>query len=329
MKVVITGGAGFLGRRLAQALLQRGMLCNARGENEAIDTLVLFDIVPATFPGVSDSRVRVVTGDITDPAQLAQVIDAQTSSVFHFAAVVSAAAEADFDLGMRINLSGTIAVLNACRTVAHAPRVVFTSSVASYGGDLPDVVDDTTLLTPQSSYGTQKAIGDLLCNDYTRKGFIDGRVLRLPTIVVRPGKPNQAASSFASGIIREPLMEIDAICPVAPETRLAILSPRRAVDAFLHAHNLPAAAWGDYRSVNVPALSVRVDEMIEALQRVAAHRSLGRIVWQPDDAIQRIVGGWPGRFRSARARQLGFQTNANMDEIIQAFIEDELPAAEG
>jgi nucleoside-diphosphate-sugar epimerase len=329
MKVVITGGAGFLGRRLAQALLQRGMLCNARGENEAIDTLVLFDIVPATFPGVSDSRVRVVTGDITDPAQLAQVIDAQTSSVFHFAAVVSAAAEADFDLGMRINLSGTIAVLNACRTVAHAPRVVFTSSVASYGGDLPDVVDDTTLLTPQSSYGTQKAIGDLLCNDYTRKGFIDGRVLRLPTIVVRPGKPNQAASSFASGIIREPLMEIDAICPVAPETRLAILSPRRAVDAFLHAHNLPAAAWGDYRSVNVPALSVRVDEMIEALQRVAAHRSLGRIVWQPDDAIQRIVGGWPGRFISARARQLGFQTNANMDEIIQAFIEDELPAAEG
>jgi nucleoside-diphosphate-sugar epimerase len=329
MKVVITGGAGFLGRRLAQALLQRGELCNARGEREAIDALVLFDIVPATLPGVADPRLQVVTGDITDPAQVARVIDAETSSVFHFAAVVSAAAEADFDLGMRINLMGTITVLNACRAATHPTRLLFTSSVASYGGDLPDVVDETTPQTPQSSYGTQKAIGDLLINDYTRKGFIDGRVLRLPTIVVRPGKPNKAASSFASGIIREPLTGVDAICPVAPETRVAILSPRRAVDAFLHAHDLPAEAWDSHHSVIVPALSVCVDEMVDALHRVAGDRSLGRILWQPDAEIQRIVGGWPGRFTSTRALRLGFQTDANMEAIIQAFIEDDLPDAEG
>jgi len=329
MKIVITGGGGFLGRRLAQALLQRSALRNHRGELESLDTLVLFDVVPAALPDASDTRVQAVTGDITDPAQLARVIDDRTTSVFHFAAVVSAAAEADFDLGMRINLSGTLAVLEVCRALPHAPRVIFTSSVASYGGELPEVVDDTTPLTPQSSYGTQKALGDLLINDYTRKGFIDGRVVRLPTVVVRPGKPNKAASSFASGIIREPLTGVNAICPVTPETRIAILSPRCAVDAFLHAHELPAESWGDYRSLNIPALSVEVHEMLEALQRVAGDRPLGKIIWEPDAEIQRIVGGWPGRFTSHRAVRLGFQTNASMDEIIQSFIEDDLPSAQG
>ncbi len=323
MKVVITGGAGFLGRRLAQTLLQRGTLCNANGEQETIETLTLFDVMQSEMPNLSDSRLQVVIGDIVDADTLAQVIDARTSSVFHFAAVVSAAAETDFDLGMRINVMGTLSVLDACRKLP-PPRVVFTSSVASFGGALPEVVDDTTPNTPQSSYGTQKAIGDLLINDYSRKGFIDGRVVRLPTIVVRPGKPNQAASSFASGIIREPLNGVASICPVVPETRVAILSPQRAVDAFVHAHDLPAAAWGTHRSLNVPGLSVEVREMVEALHRVAGDRSLGPIHWEPDAEIQRIVGGWPGRFTSARAIQLGFQTNADMDEIIRDFIADDL-----
>ncbi len=328
MKVVITGGAGFLGRRLAQTLLQRGTLCNANGEQETIETLTLFDVIRSEMPNLSDPRLQVVMGDILDAATLAQVIDVGTTSVFHFAAVVSAAAEADFDLGMRINVMGTLSVLDACRVLPQPPRVVFTSSVASFGGALPEVVDDTTPNTPQSSYGTQKAVGDLLINDYSRKGFIDGRVVRLPTIVVRPGKPNKAASSFASGIIREPLNGMASICPVTPETRVAILSPRRAVDAFLHAHDLPADAWahtwGEHRSLNVPGLSVEVREMVDALKRVAGDRPLGPIHWEPDAEIQRIVGGWPRRFTSARAIELGFQTNADMDEIIRDFIADDL-----
>lgn len=324
MKVVITGGAGFLGRRLAQKLLEQGTLAGPGGAPEAIEVLVLLDAVAPQPEVAADARLKVVSGDITDRALLARVIDAQTASVFHFAAVVSAAAEADFDLGMRVNLHGTLAVLEACRALPQPPRLVFTSSIASFGGPLPEVVDDTTPQTPQNSYGIQKAVGELLVNDYARKGFIDGRAVRLPTIVVRPGKPNRAASSFASSIIREPLMGLEAVCPVRPDTRLAILSPRQAVAAFLRAHDLPAAALEHTRSFNVPGLSVTVREMVDALHSAAGERAVARITWQPDAEIQRIISSWPGAFTSARAVQLGFQVDANMAAIVQAFIEDEL-----
>ncbi len=327
MKVVITGGAGFLGRRLLKALCERGTLAGPDGQATPIDTLVVFDAVAPSPPLPTDARLTVVTGDITDRAALKQVIDARTTSVFHFAAVVSAAAEADFDLGMRVNLHGTLAVLDACRALPQAPRLVFTSSVATFGGALPDTVDDTTPQMPQSSYGTQKAIGELLVNDYTRKGFIDGRAIRLPTIVVRPGKPNRAASSFASSIIREPLSHLDTVCPVSRDTRLAILSPRQAVAAFLLAHDLPGAEWGHSRSLNVPGLSVTVADMVAALRRVAGEGPLQHLHWQPEADIQRIISSWPGAFTSARARQLGFRADASMDDIIRAFIEDDLPAA--
>jgi nucleoside-diphosphate-sugar epimerase len=326
MKIVITGGAGFLGRRLVTKLLERGTLAGRDGQATPIDTLVVFDAVAPTPPLPADPRLHVVTGDITDGAKLAQIIDAHTTSVFHFAAVVSAAAEADFDLGMRVNLHGTLAVLDACRAVPPAPRLVFTSSIATFGGALPDTVDDTVPQTPQSSYGTQKAIGELLVNDYTRKGFIDGRAIRLPTIVVRPGKPNRAASSFASGIIREPLSNLDSVCPVSRDTRLAILSPRQAVEAFCLAHDLPGEAWGHTRSLNVPGLSVTVADMVAALQRVAGERPLQHLHWQPDAEIQRIISSWPGALTSARALRLGFRADASMDDIVRAFIEDDLPA---
>jgi D-erythronate 2-dehydrogenase len=326
MKIVITGGAGFLGRRLARTLLQRGTLVGPGGAEEPIDTIVVLDTVTPEPAVTTDPRLHVATGDITDRATLAQVIDDRTSSVFHFAAVVSAAAEADFDLGMRINLHGTLAVLEACRALPHSPRLVFTSSIASFGGPLPAVVDDTIPQTPQTSYGAQKAIGELLVHDYSRKNFVDGRAVRLPTIVVRPGKPNRAASSFASSIIREPLTGLEAVCPVSPETRLAILSPRQAVAAFMRAHDLPAAAFEHTRSLIVPGLSVQVSDMVAALQRAAGAQAVQHIRWQPDAEIQRIISSWPGAFTSPRALRLGFQADANMDAIVQAFIEDDLPA---
>jgi D-erythronate 2-dehydrogenase len=326
MKIVITGGAGFLGRRLARTLLQRGTLVGPSGAEEPIDTIVVLDTVTPEPAVTTDPRLHVATGDITDRATLAQVIDDRTSSVFHFAAVVSAAAEADFDLGMRINLHGTLAVLEACRALPHSPRLVFTSSIASFGGPLPAVVDDTIPQTPQTSYGAQKAIGELLVHDYSRKNFVDGRAVRLPTIVVRPGKPNRAASSFASSIIREPLTGLEAVCPVSPETRLAILSPRQAVAACIRAHDLPAAAFEHTRSLIVPGLSVQVSDMVAALQRAAGAQAVQHIRWQPDAEIQRIISSWPGAFTSPRALRLGFQADANMDAIVQAFIEDDLPA---
>jgi nucleoside-diphosphate-sugar epimerase len=326
MKVVITGGAGFLGQRLARTLLQRGTLIGPSGTDEPIDTIVGLDTVTPEPAITVDPRLHMAIGDITDRATLAQVIDDRTTSIFHFAAVVSAAAEANFDLGMRINLHGTLAVLEACRALPHPPRLVFTSSIASFGGPLPAVVDDAVPQTPENSYGTQKAIGELLVNDYSRKGFVDGRAVRLPTIVVRPGKPNRAASSFASSIIREPLTGLEAVCQVSPETRLAILSPRQAVAAFVRAHDLPAAAFEHTRSLIVPGLSVQVSDMVAALQRAAGAQAVQHIRWQPDTEIQRIISSWPGAFTSPRALRLGFQADANMDAIVQAFIEDDLAA---
>lgn len=325
MHIVITGGAGFLGQRLARALLARGTLLGPEGVPSALETLTVLDTVIPAPAFAPDPRLRLVTGDITDRATVAQVITEHTTGVFHFAAVVSSAAEADFDLGMRINLHGTLTVLDACRTVPRPPRMVFTSSIASFGGPLPAVVDDTIPQAPQTSYGAQKVIGELLVSDYSRKGFIDGRAVRMPTIVVRPGRPNRAASSFASSIIREPLTGLEAICPVTPETRLAILSPRQAIVAFLQAYELPEEAWGHSRSLNVPGLSVQVSDMLAALQRAGGQDAVARVRWQPDADIQRIISSWPGAFTSTRAVQLGFQADDDMDAIVQAFVEDDLP----
>ncbi|WP_313067444.1 D-erythronate dehydrogenase, partial [Achromobacter animicus] len=267
MKILITGGAGFLGQRLARKLLERGTLALEGGKPQTITQIDLLDVVKTD--ALQDPRVRSLEGDIADPAVLRQAIDTETRAIFHLAAIVSGQAEADFDLGMRINLDASRALLDACRALGHKPRVIFTSSVAVYGGNLPDTVRDDTALNPQSSYGTQKAIAELLLADYTRRGFVDGRVLRLPTISVRPGRPNAAASSFASGIIREPLNGEPAVCPVGADTRLWLLSPRGAIAALIAGCELDADAMADRTPINLPGVSVTAAEMAQALREVA------------------------------------------------------------
>ena len=290
MTIVITGGAGFLGQKLAKRLLQLdGIAARDDGVRRPLDRIVLVDQVPA--PDLGDPRVEVVVADISAPGALDGVIGPDVDLVFHLAAVVSGAAEADFDLGLRINLDAARALLDRCRAAGHRPRVVFTSSVAVYGGLLPPVVTDDTPLNPRSSYGAQKAIGELLLADYTRKGFVDGRILRLPTISVRPGAPNKAASSFASGLIREPLNGQETVCPVPLDLKLWLLSPRRAIEAILAGAELSSQALGDKRAVNLPGLSVSVGEMIAALERVGGPEARSLIRYEPDPAVQAIEIG--------------------------------------
>jgi nucleoside-diphosphate-sugar epimerase len=325
MKVLITGGAGFLGQRLARQLLAQGQLTDSHGQLQTISELVLVDVVAAH--DFNDVRVKVVTGDIADGALMRATINTQTTSIFHLAAIVSGQAEADFELGMRINLDASRLLLDICRELGHKPKVVFTSSVAVYGGKLPDVVQDTTALNPQSSYGAQKAIGELLLNDYSRRGFVDGRVLRLPTISVRPGKPNKAASSFASGIIREPLNGEAAVCPVATDLRLWLLSPRGAIASLIAGHELAGEMFGASRTVNLPGLSVSVGEMIAALEDVAGSDVTARISYAPDPAIERIVKSWPGAWDTARSEALGLTADVDFASIIRAYMDDVNAAA--
>jgi len=325
MRIVITGGAGFLGTRLARKLLERGSLVDAAGTSRPLRELVLLDMTAAA---VDDPRVTAVAGDLADPAVIDRVVTADTDSIFHLAAVVSGQAEAEFDTGMRVNLDATRALLERCRKLSKPPRFVFTSSLAVFGGKLPDPVPDDAPLTPQTSYGTQKAIGELLVYDMTRKGFIDGRSLRLPTVTVRPGKPNKAASSFASGIIREPLSGIVAVCPVPPQTEIWITSPRQVIDNLIVGHDVAAAKFpGDTRSVNVPGLRISVAAMVDALRRVAGDPVAARVEWRVDPAIDRIVRTWPPNFAPRLGPALGMAADTNFDDIVRAYTADDMPRA--
>jgi len=320
MKVLVTGAAGFLGRRLIRALLARGELTGPAGTAVAIEQIDAFDVVPLT--GIDDKRVRPVTGDITDRAQIERLIDANTHAVFHLAAIVSGQAEQEFDLGMSINFDATRMLLERIRAVGSQARFVMTSSVAVFGGTLPATVPDTQVWAPQSSYGTQKAMADLLLADYSRRGYVDGRSLRMPTVVVRPGKPNRAASSFASGIIREPVNGVEAVCPVAPETILWLMSPDRAIDNLLHGYELPKDKLSHGRVINMPGLSVSVQDMLASLRRIAGDEVANRVRVERDPAIERIVNSWPGNFSADYARSLGFVFDADFDSVVRAFIKD-------
>ncbi len=317
MNIVVTGAAGFLGRRLIDALLTREGLTDSQGRFHRIEQIKAFDV---TSFAVDDKRVQSITGDIGAAGVLEQLLDAETATVFHLAAIVSGQAEQDFDLGMKVNFDATRAVLERMRQLNTGAKFITTSSVAVFGGSLPATVDDAQVWAPQSSYGTEKAMVDLLLADYSRRRVVDGRSLRMPTIVVRPGKPNRAASSFASGIIREPVNGIDAVCPVAPETILWLMSPERAIENLIHGHELSAEQLTQGRVINMPGLSISVRAMIEALTRVAGKEVARRVSFEADPAVERIVNSWPGNFSAVYARKLGFKFDADFDSVIQAFL---------
>ena len=329
--VVITGGAGFLGARLARELLAAGAVPVAGAPPRELSRLTLADQVPVPADLAADPRVAVVTGDLVDVLSAGDGRNSLLGGadvVFHLAGAVSGECEADFDLGLHANLRATQELLAACRELGTRPVVVYASSLAVFGspGGYPPGagVDDETLPTPQTSYGTQKVMGEYLLADYTRKGFLRGRALRLVTVSVRPGRPNAAASGFMSGIIREPVAGQRAACPVSPDTEVALASPAKAIEGLLRAASASDEEWAAGTpagtAVNLPALCVTVREMVAALSRVAGPEAAALVDWVPDPVIGEIVRGWPARVRSARAARLGLTPDPDFDSIVRAHL---------
>jgi len=317
MKVSILGGGGFLGRKIAARLAKDG-----RVGATPVTGLTLFDVAEPPRPDAA-FPVTSVAGDIV--ALPDDAIPAGTGIVFHLAAVVSAQAEADYDLGRRVNLRGTDAVIDRCRALGTQPRVVFTSSVASFSADQNAILPDNTRQIPGNSYGAQKAAAELILADASRRGFLDAVTLRLPTVIVRPGRPNKAASSFVSGIVREPLLGLDTELPVADDFAVWVCSPRRAVDWLLHAAVLDTSRLGLDRSIDPPGISTTVAHLLQALDEVAPGAS-AHVRRVADETIAAIVSTWPPAFEALHARTLGFSAHEPVLEVIRAFIEDDLEA---
>lgn len=320
MHVVVTGAAGMIGRKLTARLVKDGGL-----NGKPIDKFTLTDVVPAEKPAGFGGKVDIVTGDMAAPGAAEKLVAERPEVMFHLAGVVSGEAEIDFDKGYHVNLDGTRALLEAIRHAdGYHPKFIFTSSIAVYGAPFPHAIPDDFHLTPLTSYGTQKAISELLLADYNRRGFLDGVGIRLPTICVRPGKPNKAASGFFSGIIREPLAGHEAILPVADTVRHTHASPRSAVGFLIHAASLTREQLGPRINLAMPGVCCTVAEQIDSLTRIAGPKVAARIKREPDELVMRIVAGWSERIDAKRAAELGFKAEQNFDEIVNAHIEDEL-----
>jgi D-erythronate 2-dehydrogenase len=323
MKILVIGGAGMVGRKLAERLASQNQLGDS-----AITSLTLYDVVQSVKPDGAKFPVSILTGDFPAPGETDRILAAKPDVIFHLAAIVSGEAEQDFDKGYRINLLGTQNLLDSIRRVydgaAKKPRLVFTSSIAVFGAPFPDKITDTFFTTPLTSYGTQKAIGELLLADYTRKGLVDGVGIRLPTICVRPGTPNKAASGFFSNICREPLAGKEAVLPVSDDVMHWHASPRAAVNFLLHAALIEGDKMGPRRNLTMPGLAVTVGQQIAALKRIGGEKVVARIVRAPDAFLQGIVAGWPRNFDASRALELGFKAESTFDEILRVHVDDEL-----
>ncbi|HEY4191178.1 MAG TPA: D-erythronate dehydrogenase [Mesorhizobium sp.] len=322
MHVMIIGAAGMIGRKLAARLAKSAAIGSS-----TVDQMTLVDVIPSPAPSAEfGADIRVA--DLSMPGEAERLIASRPDTIFHLAAIVSGEAEADFEKGYRVNLDGTRLLFEAIRKIgrgqAYRPRVVFSSSIAAFGGSFPDEIEDDFITTPATSYGTQKVIGELLLADYSRRNLLDGIGIRLPTICIRPGKPNKAASSFFSGILREPLIGEEAVLPVSEELRHWFASPRAAIAFLEHAATIDLSALGVRRSLTMPGLSVSVGEQIEALRQFAGDKAVRLIRREPDEAIARIVAGWPSKFNARRAEDLGFRADASFADIVRAHIEDEL-----
>ncbi|CAH1651957.1 D-erythronate dehydrogenase [Hyphomicrobiales bacterium] len=323
MHILIIGAAGMVGRKLTDKLVAEGQL-----GGKAITQLTLADVVAPSAPEGFRGKASTLTVDLSAPETATQLATARPDVIYHLAAIVSGEAEADFDKGYRINLDGTRYLFEAIRQEGlrqpYKPRVIFTSSIAVFGAPFPDKIGDEFFTAPLTSYGTQKAIGELLLSDYSRRGFFDGIGIRLPTICIRPGKPNKAASGFFSNILREPLVGQEAVLPVSPDVRHWFASPRAAVGFLIHAGALDLSRLGWRRNLSMPGLSATVAEEIESLRRIAGEKAVKLIRTEPDETIIRIVDGWAQDFEAKRALELGFKADATFDDIIRTHVEDEL-----
>lgn len=325
MRVLVTGAGGFVGRRLVSALLNEPALTRDGGDAEQISELILADRSDAGLGSfATDPRISIKVGDICEREFRRGLFTKRIDSIFHLAATLTTDAEADFARGLQVNLLGALDLLEDCRSGAHRPRFIYPSSVAAFGGPLPERVDDRVSQTPQTSYGTAKAVTELLINDYSRHGFIDGRVLRLPVVLIRPGAPNPSVSDRVASIVREPLHGVDVICPFVPETKIPVGSVRCIAAALIKLHEVPADRFGHTRAMNLPSLTVSVAEMVEALDGFDYPGPRGKVTWKRDDQLQAIVDGWPNAFVSDEASRLGIKADASFTDILRAYVEDEL-----